>query len=442
MASGCGPHFAPRVRAIRHDPITVRARTRSISFALMSIRPVQPSVPPAQHDQSTGRLPRVMIVADHLGYARGVVHGVTTYFLEVLPALAEAGVELTVCYLRQPHPAAESLRERGISPVFLSAARMNPFIALQVAILARRNRCEVLHAMGIKGILMARLATRLAPARTLLHLHDLIEPGAVVGRLQHLFARPSDMAVCVSAAVTPIAVRRYNVRPDRVRVIHNGIRLERIAGVSPDVRAGIRAALGVAPDSPVLLLVGRMHPIKGHRVMLQMLPDIVRRVPDATLLLAGDGPERAACEELSRALGLDRHVRFLGQRRDIPELLQASDVVVVPSQSEGLSLAAIEAHAAGRTVVGFDAGGISEVVRDGITGRIVPAGDREAFADAAASLLLDESGRAAYGREARVVARGFGLDAHVAALLDCYREIMGPTPAAPNLDPDLHGAHR
>jgi len=391
----------------------------------MSTRLEGPSEASARHGQSPRRLPRVMIVADHLGYAGGVMHGVTTYFLEVLPALVEAGVELTVCYLREPHPAADGLRERGIAPVFLSAARMNPFIALKVAAMARSNRCDVLHAMGIKGILMARLATRMTPARTLLHLHDLIEPSAVIGGLQRTFARPSDMAVCVSAAVAPIAVRRYKVQPDRVRVIHNGIRLERFERVAEAARGQLRAALGIPPSSPVLLLVGRMHPIKGHRTMLEMVPEIVRRCPDVVLLLVGDGPERVACEDVTRALGLERHVRFLGQRRDVAELLQASDVVVVPSESEGLSLAAIEAHAASRPVVGFDAGGISEVVQDRVTGRIVPAADRQAFADAVISLLLDDATRSAYGREARRVARRFSLDAHVDQLLRCYREIAG-----------------
>jgi glycosyltransferase involved in cell wall biosynthesis len=365
-----------------------------------------------------------MIVADHLGYAGGVVHGVTTYFLEVLPALVEAGVALTVCYLREPHPAADGLRERGIAPVFLSAARMNPFVALRVAEMARRSGSNVLHAMGIKGTLMARLATRLAPARTLLHLHDLIEPGTLVGGLQRALARPTDMAVCVSAAAAPIAVKRYNVRPERVRVIHNGIRLERFERVAGDARARVRAALSIAPSTPVLLLVGRMHPIKGHRAMLEMMPEIVRRCPDVQLLLVGDGPERAGCEAVVRERGLDRHVRFLGQRRDIAELLQASDVVVVPSQSEGLSLAAIEAHAAGRPVVGFDAGGIVEVVEDGVTGRIVPAADCAAFANATATLLLDEGARATFGREAQRVAQRFSLDAHVDALLSCYREVV------------------
>jgi glycosyltransferase involved in cell wall biosynthesis len=286
---------------------------------------------------------------------------------------------------------------------------MNPFVAVQVATLARRNHCDVLHAMGIKGTLMARLATRMVPARTILHLHDLIEPGPLVGQLQRTFARDLDMAVCVASAAVPIAIHRYKVEPGRVRVIHNGIRLERYERVSPDARDRLRGSLGVSDRERVLMLVGRMHPIKGHRTMLRMMPGIIRQCAHAVLWLA-------------RELGLQDRIRFLGQRRDVPELLAACDVVVVPSQSEGLPIAAIEAHAAGRPVVGFDVGGVGEVVEDGASGRVVTAADEIAFIDAAAALLNDDPARAEYGATARARAQEFSLEAHVTQLVQCYRE--------------------
>lgn len=368
---------------------------------------------------------RVLVVADHLGYPGGVWHGVTTYFIEVLPALVRAGIDLRVVYLREPHPAADTLRERGISPIFLSAARANPLVALQVASMARRGGFTVVHAMGIKAILMARIASRLASTRTMLHLHDLIVPGGVVGYLQRTFARPSDMAVCVSGAAVPIAIGSYGVTPGRVRVIHNGIELQRFASVAPGTRQEMLGALGISPARRVLLLVGRMHPVKGHREMLQAMPAIVRECPDALLLVAGDGPERAACEATVAQAGLGRHVRFLGQRRDIPELLHACELLVMPSQSEGLPIAAIEAHAAGKPVVAFDVGGVAEVVRDGVTGRVVPAADIAALADATISLLKDVATLAAYGVAARNVAQSFGLDTHVRSLIGCYHELAG-----------------
>lgn len=375
---------------------------------------------------AAARPPGVLVVADHLGYPGGVVHGVTSYFLGVLPALARAGVDVKVCFVRDPHPAADELRAQGIEPVFLSAARINPLVALQIAGMARRGGCTILHAMGIKAILMARLASHLVPARTLLHFHDLVEPNAVVGKLQRIFARPSDMAACVSSAIVPIAIRRYNVRPDRVRVVHNGIDLERFRQVPDEARARVRSSLGIEQGRPVMLMAGRMHPIKGHRAMLRMMPAILQRCPDAFLLVAGDGPERSACESIVQELRLERTVRFLGQRRDIPDLLKACDMVVVPSESEGFCMAAVEASAVERPTVAFDCGGVSDVITHGSTGLLVPAGASDAFADAAAAMLLDADRRALYGRNASASAARFGLDRHVRQLLDVYDELQGP----------------
>jgi glycosyltransferase involved in cell wall biosynthesis len=379
-----------------------------------------------QSEREGAQLPPIMVLADHIGYADGVRHGVTTYLLHVLPLLAAAGVDLTVCFLRAPHPAAAELRARAIRPVFFDAGKWNPTVALRVAALARRKRVRLLHATGVKGTLVARIAARLVGARTLLHVHDLNDPGAALSAVQRLLARPTDAAVCVSEAVRDLTVSRYRVRPERVRVARNGIPLEALRGAGAGARRRVQAELRIEPDRPVLAVVGRMHPVKGHRALLAMLPQIVRRCPRALLLVVGDGPERTPCEELARSLGMSRHVRFLGRRGDVPRLLSAIDLVLMPSRSEGLGLAAIEALAAARPVIAFAVGGLPEVVTDGVNGRLVPPGDCQAFAGAVIETLRDPGLRLAYARGAAASAQRFGIEAHVQRLIDCYRMTLAP----------------
>ncbi|MGH8295683.1 MAG: glycosyltransferase [Steroidobacteraceae bacterium] len=367
-----------------------------------------------------------MVLADHIGYTGGVRHGVTTYLVHVLPLLAAAGVDLTVCFLRAPHAAADELRARGIRPAFLDAGKWDPTVALRVAALARRNGVRLLHATGVKGTLAARIAARLIGARTLLHVHDLNDPGAALSALQQLVARPTDAAVCVSEAVRELTVRRYHVRPGRVRVARNGIPLEALRSAGAGARSRVRAELDIEPARPVLAVVGRMHPVKGHRGLLAMLPDVVRRCPRALLLVVGDGPERAACEQLACSLGMSRHVRFLGRRGDVPRLLAAVDLLLMPSQSEGLGLAAIEAQAAARPVIAFAVGGLPEVVVDGLSGRLVPPGDWEAFADAIVETLRDPGRHLSYARGAASSAQRFRIESHVQRLIECYRMTLAP----------------
>ena len=367
-----------------------------------------------------------MVLADHFGYAGGVRHGVTTYLLHVLPLLRAAGVELTVCFLRAPHAAAEELRSHGIQPVFLDAGKWDPTVALRIAALARRDRVRLLHATGVKGTLAARIAARLTGARTLLHVHDLNDPGAVLGALQGLLARPTDAAVCVSQAVRELASGRYHVRPERVCIARNGIPLEALRQAGAGARSDVRAELDIEPGRPVLAVIGRLHPVKGHRALLTMLPAIVHSCPRAQLLVIGDGPERPACEALARGLGISGQVRFLGKRSDVPRLLSAIDLVLMPSQSEGLGLAAIEALAAGRPVIAFAVGGLPEVVVDGLNGRLVPPGDCEAFTRAVIDTLQDSGQRLSYARGAASSAQNFGVEAHVERLIACYRMALTP----------------
>lgn len=371
-------------------------------------------------------LPPIMVLADHFGYADGVRHGVTTYLLHVLPLLASAGVELTVCFLRAPHAAAAELHARGIRPVFLDAGKWDPTVALRIAALARHKGVRLLHATGIKATLAARIAARLTGARTLLHVHDLNDPGGALSALQRLAAQPTDAAVCVSQAVQDLTVTRYHVPPERVRVARNGIPLEALRRQGAGERGRVRADLDIQPGRPVLGIIGRMHPVKGHRALLAMLPAILRRCPRALLLVIGDGPERAPCEGLARDLGIAQHVRFLGRRCDVSRLLSAIDLVLMPSESEGLGLAAIEALAAARPVIAFAVGGLPEVVVDGLNGRLVQAGDCAAFADAVVETLRDPGRRFSYARGAASSAQSFGVEAHIRRLIECYRMTLAP----------------
>jgi glycosyltransferase involved in cell wall biosynthesis len=384
----------------------------------------QPSEAPARPIATD--LPPVMVLADHIGYADGVRHGVTTYLLHVLPLLAAAGVDLTVCFLRAPHVAAADLQARGIRPVFFDAHKWDPTVALRVAALARRNRVRLLHATGVKGTLVARIAARLIGARTLVHVHDLNDPGAGLSALQQLLAQPTDAAVCVSEAVRELTVTRYRVPPGRVRIARNGIPLEMLRTAGANARSRVLAELGIDPGRPVLAVIGRMHPVKGHRSLLTMLPEIVRDCPRAVLLVIGDGPERAPCEALARSLGMSDHVRFLGRRGDVPRLLAAIDLVLMPSYSEGLGLAAIEALAAARPVIAFAVGGLPEVVSEGVNGRLVPPGDFQAFAAAVVETLRDPGRRLSYARGAASSAQRFSLEMHVQRLIECYRMTLAP----------------
>jgi glycosyltransferase involved in cell wall biosynthesis/peptidoglycan/xylan/chitin deacetylase (PgdA/CDA1 family) len=369
-------------------------------------------------------IPRVLILADHLGYPNGVMHGITTYFLNILPALRRAGVNLTLCFLRETHPAAERLLQECIEPIFLSTHPHDPTAIFKVIRIVRENDIGLIHATGIKATLVARIAALATGAKVILHLHDLIYPKPMVRLLHQCFSNRKDWGICVSAAARPVAEHGYHLHPDRIRVIYNGIPIAKFRAEAS--AADLRQQLSITDNRKVIAMVGRMYPIKGHVRMLHIMKMIAVRCPEALLLVIGDGPERVACEKLTDELGLRAHVRFLGTRHDVAALLKVSDLLVVTSQSEGLSVAAIEAQAIGKAIVSFAVGGMPEVITDNVNGRLIDPEDGYGFARAVVDLLRDDAERAAMGKEAAFSAERFTIERNVRALVECYRAVMTP----------------
>jgi glycosyltransferase involved in cell wall biosynthesis len=177
----------------------------------------------------------------------------------------------------------------------------------------------------------------------------------------------------------------------------NGVRPR---GAGPG-REEARRLLGLAPDQPVVMTVGRLIVMKGQRFLVDSVPQLLERFGDLAVLLVGEGHLRGELSKHAAELGVSSAVRLLGHRADARMLLDAADVFVLPSLHEGMPLAAMEAMDASLPVVGTDVIGTAEVVADGETGLLVPPRDPGALATALGALLSDPDLRARYGAAAR-----------------------------------------
>lgn len=204
---------------------------------------------------------------------------------------------------------------------------------------------------------------------------------AAQGRLKRRELARADTVTAVSAAVADSLVRDYGVDRARVRIVPNGADApDEEAERSPARR--LREQLGAGVLRPLWVCAGRLEQQKGQDVLLEALAELRRRGLEFVAALAGEGVLRASLEERTRALGLEAHVRFLGQVDELGPLLAAADAVVLPSRWEGLPLVLLEALARGRPVAASAVGGIPEVVTDGEHARLVPPEDPGALADA------------------------------------------------------------
>jgi glycosyltransferase involved in cell wall biosynthesis len=216
-----------------------------------------------------------------------------------------------------------------------------------------------------------------------------------------LLLQRRDRVVGVGEAVRQALIANEGIPPERVAVIYNGIDLARCAAAREERRA-VRREMEVADDELVILQVARLDYLKDHATAVRTLAEVAPRRPDARLVLVGEGPERGAVQEEVRRLALGGRVRLLGLRKDVPRLLAGADLLLLTSISEGIPLTLIEAMAAGLPVVSTRVGGVPEVVEDGRTGLLAPAGDAAALGRHVCELadnprLRDELGRR--GRE-------------------------------------------
>lgn len=214
------------------------------------------------------------------------------------------------------------------------------------------------------------------------------------------------------------------VARDRATKVLNGVPLGRF-GNSRARRLASRVALGIAADALVVGCVGRLVELKNHRSLLATLPALVETYPSVCVVVAGDGPLRSELESLARDLGVADHVIFLGAVTDVASFLPALDVFALPSRTEGLSIALLEACSAGLAVVATAVGGNTEIIQDRKTGLLVPVDDSEALLSALNQLIGDESLRQSLGGAALAwVAEHASVEALRGAYDRFYRDAL------------------
>jgi len=293
--------------------------------------------------------------------------------------------------------------------------------------LLRRLRPHLVHAHG----LFSPAITAVAAKRLFgIPIVAKVMRGGTLGDLTHLrretlgeqriatVGRWVDAFITISHEIDE-ELAEIGVLSDRRQFIPNGVDIERFTLLPADEKRALRVSLGL-PDVPIAIFTGRLNPEKRIDQLISIWP-IIRKVhPEALLLLLGTGTEEAKLKQLAGA-----GIQFLGQVEDVAPYLQAADLFVLPSATEGLSNALLEALAAGLAAVATDIGGATDVIEHGSSGWLIPPDDVPALQEGILTLLADADRRNCLGRKGRErVVEHYALPATANHLRELYDQLI------------------
>lgn len=358
--------------------------------------------------------------------------------VQVIPSLRVGGLEnVAVRLIKHLAPLADQavvtpggtgpVAERLPSGVAVFALgetrRPDRWLAFRMAGLFRRLRPDIVHTRNWTCI-DAIVGARLAGVPVVIHGEHGREAADPDGRnlrrrqVRRLLSPFVTEFVTVSRDLGQWLVEQVRVPARKVRTIYNGVDTDRFA---PGNRAAARQALGIPTDLAVAGTVGRLDPVKDQAGLIRAFAQ-TRDTGKNVLVIAGDGPARPELERVVSELGLADRVRLLGEREDVSLILQALDVFVLPSLGEGISNAILEAMATGLPVIATRVGGNVELVREGVTGRLIEPRRPEALAEALGAYFEEPGLARAHGAAGRERAVGdFGLERMLSAYATLYR---------------------
>jgi glycosyltransferase involved in cell wall biosynthesis len=354
-----------------------------------------------------------------------LVGGAETLLVNLIRRMDRSRFAPEICCLKSLGPLGEEMASEVPTFSNLLSGKWDFRVLCKLTKLFKQRRTAVVVTIGAGDkMFWGRLAAWRAGVPVVLSaIHSTGWPD-VIGRLNRMLTPMTDAFIGVAAPHGRYLVDVEGFPVSKVRVISNGVDTDRF---HPDVHGErIRNELGLSPEIPLAGIVAALRSEKNHAALLEAMAIVRRSVPNAHLLIVGDGPERESLESQTRDLGLSSAVHFLGTRSDIPELLAAIDVFVLTSHMEANPVSILEAMATAKPVIAPRVGSIPDSVVDGQTGFLTEPGNVDQVAARLQELLSHPDQARAMGALGRtLVERRWSLDNMVNGYQRLIEEIYG-----------------
>lgn len=372
----------------------------------------------------------VLHVADKLTVGNSTIHGVTRLLSWLLPRFDRNRFCLSVCSLRGRDRAGQYLEERGIKVIYLNKGKFDPRTVTKLMKVIKKESVDILHLHGYGAWTFGRIAGLLCRIPALVQEHMIDTNIPMYQRfVDRCLASTTAHSIAVSESVKDFMIRYRAIPKGHVEVIRNGLPLDYFqSGNGSEGRkmfqADLRDKLNIPSTHKIVGTVGRLHSVKGHRYFLEAAREVIKQYQSVTFLVIGDGELRESLEEMTRVLGIKRYVRFTGHCENIVPLYSLMDIFVIASISEGGPITLFEAMATGCAIVSTDTIGLKDVIENGRTGFLVPAGDVAAIANRIGLLLGNDNRLREMKVATRKVSTTFDIAETIVKIENCYDRVL------------------
>jgi len=360
---------------------------------------------------------KVLHVIDHLGFGGGQMSVRT-----IVENITSSKIECLICQLR----AAPETIPLNAKVITLNYKKYDPRTVFALARLCREHKIDVLHAHLQKSIISCLLVSCFYGVPVVVHEHGAIFSkeafSSIYRLLLRMLYRRASVIIANSQATANELIKRAAVKKDYIKVIYNSIDFG-IFDYRKVSREESRRNLDISNEDFVIGFVGRLHPVKGVDILIRAFAGLLKQSPRYSLVLAGDGPQREYLEALTSQLGIANRVRFLGMLEDIPQIMAAFDVGVVPSRQESFGIALIELMSMKIPVISSGREGLAELVEDKITGLVVRDNNMDEIRLCIQRLAEDECLRNRLAEAAYTFSEKFKPEEQVKKIEEIYERV-------------------
>ena len=368
----------------------------------------------------------VLHLCDKFGVSGSSIHGVSRLFAWWFPRYDKTRYVPHLVGLKNDDAATRALKAEGVNARMLGRSPFDPRLVADIGQEIHRTRAKILHVHGYAASNFGRIAAKKAGIPLVLHEHFADPAMPWYQKIPDLFLRNlTSHAIAVSQSTADFLIRDRFVPEDRVNVVFNGAPLEQFAPRPRDDGYAVRGGLGIEMNAPVITTIGRLSAQKGQATLVAAAAQVIARIPEARFLIAGDGDRLEALKTQAGTLGISNAIVFAGHRKDVPEILAATDVLCISSNYEGTPLVLFEAMAAGKAIVSTAVDGCKEVIQDKKTGLLVPPQDPESLAEALIKIIEDVPLRARIEKAAHVASKRYDISECMRLMQQIYDDLLG-----------------